>query len=115
MRLIAFILALLLPLPAMAAMECDTTTEERIQATIAEQPDKLVTILEGDRLAAFISGLTLRGYMIGVLPYVDHIYIVDAGKLPGYTTDNVWLYFVQDGCLIYALPASKAIILGIIS
>lgn len=100
--------------PAEASMVCDTTPESRILEVIQEQPDKLVRVLEGSALELFLAALTNHGYLTGTLDHLDRIYIVDAGKKPGYTTDNVWLFFVYEGCLIKAIPASKSTILGLL-
>lgn len=112
LRVLALALALLTT-PALAGT-CDTTTEEAINAAIQSEPQRLVKVLEGAELMTFISKLQSSGYMTGTLPAVDRIYIVDAGKLEGYTTDNVWLFFVQDGCLLGAIPATKSIIMELL-
>ena len=108
------LLFMMLSTPAFAAMECDTTTEDAIKTAIADNPTKLVRVLAGQDLAGFLSALTANGYLIGTLENVDHIYIVDAGKRPGYTSDNVWLFFVQEGCLIRAIPASKSVVVAML-
>lgn len=100
--------------PAQAAMECDTTPESKIVQTIQDEPNKLIKILEGHDLELFFVNMVNSGYMVGTLPGIDKIYIVDAGKRQGYTTDNVWLFFIQDGCLIASIPATKSIVLGLL-
>lgn len=115
MRLLhAIILAIGLAATPVIAAECDTATDLQIQDAIKAEPQKLIKILEGEELAAFFANMIKQGYMVGSLQLVDKVYIVEAGKLPGYTTDNVWLFFVQDGCLIRAIPASKDIIMGLL-
>lgn len=111
----ALVLALsLFATPALAAMECDTTTESRILEVIKEEPDKFIKVLDGHELELFLAALSNHGYLTGTLDKLDRIYIVDAGKKPGYTTDNVWLFFVYDGCLIKAIPATKSVILSLL-
>lgn len=111
----ALVLALsLLATPALAAMECDTTPESRILEVIKEQPDKFIRVLDGNDLALFLAALTAHGYLTGTLEKLDRIYVVDAGKKPGYTVDNVWLFFIYDGCLIKAIPATKSVIMGLL-
>lgn len=114
-RALIFLVLMSFATPAFSAMACDTTTEDQIKTTIAGEPDKLVVILEGDKLAHFLSEMVLRGYMIGSLPLVERIYVVDAGKLEGYTSDNVWLFLVQDRCLVGSIAASKPVIVSMIS
>ncbi len=114
MKILPFALASLLFATPAFAVDCSTTTEEAIQQAIKAEPSKLVKMLEGKELVSFVSHLTHNGYLIGVIAQVDRIYIVDAGKLPGYTSDNVWLFFVQDGCLISAIPAWKPVIEGLL-
>ena len=97
-----------------SASECDTATEDTLKQAISEEPTRLVRTLDGQDLATFISNLTLHGYLVGSISDVDRIYIVDAGKRPGYTTDNVWLFFMQDGCVIAKVAAMKSIIVGLL-
>lgn len=111
---LAVLLSLFLSTPANSAMECDTTSEDKIQEAIAADPTKLVKVLEGPELSAFLAALTNNGYLVGTLSQVDKIYIVDAGMRPGYTGQNVWLFIVQDGCLIASIPAIKSIIIGML-
>lgn len=105
---------LLFALLTAAAPACDTATEVQIEQAIKAEPEKLVKVLEGDSLKNFITELANHHYLVGTLPLIDRIYIVDAGKLEGYDTDNVWLFFMVDHCLIKAIPASKDAIMELI-
>jgi len=106
------LLTLLVSQPVFAA-DCSTTTEEKIQQTVTEEHDKVIAVLDGDKLNLFLAALANNGYLVGKLE-IDRIYIADAGKLPGYTSDNVWLFFIKDGCLLVAIPATKSIIMGLL-
>lgn len=107
-------LMLALQLAASSPMQCDTTTETALKQAISDEPSRLVRVLDGKDLQVFVSSLISHGYLTGSINLVDRIYIVDAGKRPGYTADNVWVFFVQDGCLIAAIPATKSIIVEIL-
>jgi hypothetical protein len=94
---------------AIAASESSCLVPESVLTDlIKEYPDRLITVLEEGRLDEFLNNLMRTGNMAGSLPYVEKIYVVSAKMLPGFDTPHVWLFLVQDNCIIRKIPAIRS-------
>ena len=102
------LLALFLGL-ATPALAC-TYPEKQLTDAIVESPDRLITILEDQRVDEFLNNLMRAGYMTGSLPYVMKIYVISAKMKPGYDTPHVWLFFIQDGCILTKIPVIRSVV-----
>jgi hypothetical protein len=96
-------------IPALGAEQCDLP-ESVITEAIDSSPDRLVAKIEGKDLNTFLGSMTKAGLLTGTLWRVERIYIVSAKMLPGYDTPHVWLFFIQDGCLIAKIPSIRKVI-----
>jgi ABC-type branched-subunit amino acid transport system substrate-binding protein len=99
----------LLTLSPAKAQQCDHP-ESVLTEAIKESPDRLVTVLEGQRLAEFLSNLRAAGRLTGGLPNVSKIYIVTAKMLDAKAVPHVWLFFIQGDCILASLPAVQSIV-----
>lgn len=95
------------------ALACDIT-EDSIKILIASEPSRLVRVLEGNDLTHFLIAAQREKYLIGMIS-AERVYIVDAGSTePSHAPDNVWMYFILDGCMATAIPGEKSIIMGLL-
>jgi hypothetical protein len=88
---------------------CDYS-ESLLTDALKEEPTRLVAHLEGQEMDRFFSAMSSKGWLSGTLYRIDGIYIVDAGKMKGFenTVDQVWIYFIQGGCILTKIGAIKS-------
>ncbi len=67
------------------------------------------TIIEGEKIKGFFANMAANGWMVQVHK-IDKIVIVDAKKTDPSAKDNVWVYFLFEGCIMDREPMAKDIV-----
>ena len=94
--------------PTVAIADCAPETREvRIIEAIVPGVDH-VSIFTDDGLTAFLSGLQSLGLLVGVIPgQIDKVYVIEF-------RDIYHLFFLKDGCILYAGDELKATIQSVL-
>lgn len=87
--------------------------ESILTEALADEPERLVTVLEGKRLQLFFANLRTQGRLAGGLPYVQKVYVITAKMMhPDTDPPHVWLFFIQDNCILVQIPALREVVDG---